>query len=263
MRVASTLIALVAAVGGDFPVGPPASLGQVTDTIRLEVGSRAIDGRVYRPHAARVRIRIGDIGAPVVSEWTNELTVGDSAGRPVHRWVTRGRRTPPAGPAVEWELRQTYDARTLAPLGYHYTSSAGAYTRLRIDGPSILGEKRNPGDTTLQTVNQRIDRPGFFAGATDLVPAAVGFKAGSVMTAPFWSPGMEVAETRIFSIRGRERVQVEGASIEAWKVEEFKTDGSRVATWFLLDHSPYMVYGEVPLPDGRKQVITEVEIPPS
>lgn len=237
--------------------------GFAGDTIRLEVGSKAVDGRVYKPHAARVRIRIGDATAPVVSEWTNELTVGDSAGRQVHRWVTKGRRTPPNGTPVEWELRQTYDARTLAPLGYHYSSSNGAYSRLRIDGRSVKGEKRTPKDSTAQPVDESIDRPGFFSGATDLVPAAVGLKAGAVMTAPFWSPGTAVAETRIFSVRGTERVQVEGAAIEAWKVEEHKTDGTLVATWYLLDHSPYMVYGEVPLPDGRKQVITEVEIPPS
>ena len=34
-----------------------------------------------------------------------------------------------------------------------------------------------------------------------------------------------------------------------------------LATWWLLDKSPYMVYGEVPLPDGTIQRMTEVEIP--
>lgn len=264
MRVAI----VVAALGGTMIAAPAPRLapdgGQVpSDTIRLAVGSSQLDGRVYRPHAARVRIRIGDAAAPIVSEWTNQLTVGDSAGRQVHRWVTKGRRTPPSGPPIEWELRQTYDARTLAPLGYHYTSSNGSYSRLRIDGRSVQGEKRTPKDSTAQVVNETIDRPGFFAGATDLVPTAVGLKAGSVMTAPFWSPATTTAETRVFSVRGTAKVQVEGSAVEAWKVEEHKTDGSLVATWYLLDHSPYMVYGEVPLPDGRVQLITEVEIPPS
>lgn len=34
------------------------------------------------------------------------------------------------------------------------------------------------------------------------------------------------------------------------------------ATWWLLERSPYMVYGEVPLPNGQVRRMTEVEIPP-
>ena len=45
-------------------------------------------------------------------------------------------------------------------------------------------------------------------------------------------------------------------------VEERKqADGKLLATWYLLDKSPYMVYGEVPLPDGSMQRMTEIEIP--
>ena len=62
------------------PAAPVASPAQ--DTIRIEVGSKLLDGRVYKPHAARVRVRVGGPNAPVTSEWTNELTLGDSAGRP-------------------------------------------------------------------------------------------------------------------------------------------------------------------------------------
>jgi hypothetical protein len=111
-----------------------------------------------------------------------------------------------------------------------------------------------------QPVDITLDRPGFFAGASDLVPAAVGLKAGSIMTAPFWSPAMEKAETRVFTVVGTTKVDVEGSNIEAWKVLEHKPDGQLLATWYLLDRSPYMVYGEVPLADGRTQVMTEVEI---
>jgi len=102
------------------------------DTIRLEVGSREVDGRVYAPHAARVRVHVGSLDTPPTAEWTNELTLGDSAGRPVMRWVTRGTRTAPGGGTVTWELRQTYDAVTLAPYGYHARSSNGGYTQLTL-----------------------------------------------------------------------------------------------------------------------------------
>lgn len=237
-----------------------ALLAQSPDTIRIEVGSPALDGRVYAPHAALVRVRIGD-SSRVTATWTNELTLGDSAGRRVMRWVTKGTQGPGTANEVTWELRQTYDARTLAPLAYAQTSSAGGFTRLTIDGTRVRGTRRTPRDTAEQRVDVTLDRPGFFAGASDLVPLAVGLKPGVVMTAPVWSPAMTKAEGRIFTVLGKATVDVEGTPIEAWKVEERRqTDRTLLATWYLLEQSPYMVYGEVPLPDGRVRRMSEVEI---
>lgn len=96
------------------------------------------------------------------------------------------------------------------------------------------------------------------------MPLAVkgAFKPGVVITAPVWSPGMTAAEGRIFTVVGRDTVAVEGSQVVAWKVEERKqADRTLLATWWLLDQSPYMVYGEVPLPNGRVRKMTEVEIP--
>jgi hypothetical protein len=257
----SELIVKVPAWSNGVPAR--ASGASQSDTIRIEVGSPALDGRVYKPHAARVRVRIGD-SSRVTGTWTNELTIGDSAGRPVMRWVTKGTQYPPSGPEVTWELRQTYDARTLAPLTYSQTSSTGRSQHLTITDRRVRGTRRVPGDTAAQQVDVTLDRPGFFAGASDLVPLAVGLKQGAVMTAPVWSPAMTKAEVRIFSVLGKATVDVEGTRIEAWKVEERReSDRVLLATWYLLDKSPYMVYGEVPLPNGQVQRMTEVEIPSS
>jgi hypothetical protein len=240
------------------------SLQAPSDTIRIEIGSAALDGRVYAPHAARVRVRLDD-SARIVATWTNELTVGDSMGRAVHRWVTKGTQQPGTPNETTWELRQTYDAQTLAPLAYNQSSSAGGYQRLTITGNRVRGVRKAPRDTADQQVDVTLDRPGFFAGASDLVPLAVtgGLKAGAVITAPVWSPGMTAAEGRIFTTVGKETVDVEGTRVEAWKVEERRqSDRVLLATWWLLDKSPYMVYGEVPLPNGRVRKMTEVEISP-
>jgi hypothetical protein len=254
-------IALAVVALANTQVGAQANAtARAGDTLRLEVGSPEVDGRVYKPHKALVRVRIGDPDGPVVREWTNELTVGDSAGRPVMRWVTIGQQNTGPNAGGRWELRQTYDAITLKPYAYNSTQANGAYTRLTIDGNRVRGVRRAPGDAAEQPFEATIDRPGFFAGASDLVPAAVGFRAGAVMTAPVWSPAMTTAETRIFTVIGMETVDVEGSAIEAWKVEEHKADGVLYATWWLLDESPYMVYGEIVLPDGRIQRMTEVEV---
>jgi hypothetical protein len=181
------------------------------DTTRLEVGSPLVNGRVYAPHKARVRVHIGELSSPPTAEWVNELTLGDSAGRPVMRWVTTGTRDPGGPNQQTWELRQTYDAVTLAPLGYASKSSAGGYSSLVINDKRVHGVKKAPADTAPTRVDYTIDRPGFIGSASDLVPLAVGLEKGRVMTAPIWSP-------------------------------------------------PYMVYGEVRLPDGRMQRMTEVEV---
>lgn len=243
---------------------PIGTIATGADTIRLEVGSREINGKIYEPHAARVRVYVGEGTGQLVAEWTNELTHGDSAGRPVHRWVTKGTRRSPDGSSVTWELRQTYDAVTLAPYGHAASSSAGTWSRLALDGTRVRGSRRTANDTTVRDVEVTLDRPGFVASASDLVPLAAGLSAGKVMTAPFWSPNMTKAELRIFTVIGRGPVDVEGTKVDAWKVEERRhSNGQLLATWWLTESSPYMVYGEVPLPNGQVQRMTEVAIPMS
>ena len=99
---------------------------------------------------------------------------------------------------------------------------------------------------------------------SDLIPTAVGLKQGVVIVAPFWSPAMTKAEMRIFSVVERVTVGVQGSDVETWKVEERRSaDRQLLATWYLTDTSPYMVYGEVPLPNAQVQTMTEVAIPMS
>lgn len=232
------------------------------DTLRLEIGAREVDGRVYRPHAARVRVYVGPGEGRMRSEWLNVLTEGDSAGRKMHYWVTTGSQVTPAGDTVKWELRQTYDAITLQPYSIVRTASNGMMSSLRIDGRRVHGTRRMNANAPVEQVDYTIDRPGFVASASDLVPAAVGFAPGRVISVPIWGPGMTASEQRTFTVLGKVDVTVEGKVVNAWKVEERRvSDGKLLATWWLLDRSPYMVYGEVPLADGTVQRMTEVEEP--
>ena len=238
--------------------GPPAAPG---DTIRIEVGSPLVDGRVYTPHRARVRVHLESTDTPPTNEWTNELTLGDSAGRPIMRWVTLGRIDSATGKAG-FELRQTFDLETMAPYGYALTTRAGARIRLAIDGNRMRGTRRLPNDTTVEQVDQLIPRMGFIASASDLVPAAVGLREGAVIIAPVWGPNMPTAESRIFSVIGQVPTMVEGREWNAWKVEERReSDRTLLAVWYLLAESPYMVAGEVFLPNGQVQKMTEVALP--
>ena len=243
-----------------------ASLGaQSSDTIRLEVGSKEVDASYFQPHAALVRVYVRDRAGHERkrAEWLNILRLGDSAGKKVHHWTTLGTQLTPTGDtASTWELYQTYDAKSLAPYGIVRTASNGSASAFRIDGKRVTGWRRAGPDAPQRDTAWIVERPGFVSGASDLVPMAVGFKPGKVMVAPLWGPNMPASEMRVFTVIGRTDVDVEGTMVNAWKVEERRqSDRVLLATWWLLDKSPYMVYGEVPLADGSIQRMTEVEVP--
>lgn len=239
--------------GSTFGTVTPAQ----ADTLRVEVGSRLVDGRIYQPHAARVRVHLDSVGGPLVNEWTNELTLGDSAGRPVMRWVTRGGKG-------GYVLRQTYDHVTLAPLGHWVEGGNGGYSRLGFDGNRVRGKRKMSPDSAEATLDFEMQTRGFVASASDLVPLAVksALKPGAVMTAPLWGPQMTNAEMRIFTVVGKVPKNIEGKDWMPWKVEERRqSDRKLLAIWYLVEESPYMIGGEVFLPNGRVQHMTEVAIP--
>lgn len=230
------------------------------DTIRIEVGAPEVDGRVYQPHRARVRVFQGSTDGAPVNEWTNELTVGDSAGRKVARWTTLGQFDKSTG-EPGYQLRQTYDHRTMAPLGWSLTTRAGVRISLSIDGGRVRGTRKQGTNAPVEQVDEPITRLGFVASASDLVPLAVGLRQGAVIVAPVWGPNLRT-ENRIFSILGQEPMTIEGAAVVAWRVEERReSDGKLMATWFLTDKSPYMVGGESVAPNGQVLKYTEVALP--
>lgn len=234
--------------------GPPA------DTIRIEVGSPLINGAVYLPHRARVRVHLNSLDTPPTNEWTNELTVGDSAGRKVARWVTLGQLD--ANGVAGFDLRQTFDLVTMAPVGYRLKTRAGVDVSLAIDGHRMFGTRKLPNNPEVQHVDQQIPRLGFIASASDLVPLAAGMAVGKVIIAPVWSPNMATAESHIFSIIGKVPTMVEGTEWNAWKVEEYRESDRRlIAVWYLLEDSPYMVGGETYNENGEVRKMTEIALP--
>jgi hypothetical protein len=256
------LLPLLVAAPLVLSLHPIDAAAQSADTIALEVGSPRVDGRIFAPHAARVRRHVAGADSPVAIEWINELTLGDSAGRPVMRWLTASRRKLPNGSEAISELRQTYDAITLAPYGLTRTVNGEVMLQLAVNGTAVRGVQRSAPGGALATVDVTLDRPGFVASASDIVPVAAGLRAGVVYTAPVWGPGMTRSEGRIFSVIGKVKTDVEGTMTEAWAVEErAQADRRLLATWFLLTDSPYMVAGDVPLSDGRVQRMTEVTVP--
>ena len=218
--------------------------------LAIEVGSAEVDGRFYPPH--RARNRVYPPGATTaVTTWTNELTLGDSAGMPVMRWVTLG--TQPNG--TTWELLQTYHAVTLAPITYSYRNSAGAEKLFRIAGTRVSGHLRAPGDSAARPFEWTLPRLGFMANASDLVPPAVGLESGAVMSMPVWSGDANAPVQHVFRVLGERAVEVEGEQVTAWAVEErVEATDELKATWYLTERSPYMVLAEIPGPNGVTRI---------
>lgn len=255
--VAAFTVAVLPAESPDVPrTNPPAA-----DTVFLTMGAPEVDARVYAPHRAKVTVRLGAPDGPVVAEWINELTHGDSAGRAVHRWVTTGTQMPVNGPRSTWEIRQTYDARTLQPYAYHRFGSDGIEVQLRLDGTQVTG-RRKVNTPDFVPVAVELDQPGYVASASDLVPMAMKLAPGMVIVAPMWGPNMQRTERRVFTVVGREHKSVEGHHWNAWRIEERRFgDPTLLAVWFMVDESPYMVAGEVHQPNGIVRYMTEVAVP--
>ena len=223
---------------------------QAPAPLRLEVGAPEVDGRVYPPH--RARNRVYPPGATTHSTtWTNELTLADSAGVRVMRWVTLG--TQPNG--TTWDLRQTYNAQTLAPMAYSYRNSAGVEKIFNVHGTHVAGHIRTPNDTAARPIDWTLPRMGYWASASDLVPPAVGMRTGAVMSVPVWSGDSIPPVQHVFRVLGERTVDVEGEAVVAWAVEErVEATDELKATWYLVDRSPYMVLAEVPTQNGVMRI---------
>jgi len=218
--------------------------------LRLEVGAPEVDGRMYPPHRARNRVYPPNATTPV-NTWTNELTLGDSAGVPVMRWVTLGTQAN----GNTWELYQTYNARTLAPMTYSYRNSAGFEKFFGVHGTQVRGHTRMPNDSVAQPFDWTLPRLGFMANASDLVPPAVGMRAGAVMSLPVWSADSTAPVQHYFRVLDQRTVSVEGEDVLAWPIEERVEETDELkATWYMVDRSPYMVLAEIPTPNGLVRI---------
>lgn len=254
--IACATRALAALLAAPLAPAPPAA-----DTLRLEVGSPAVNLSRMRPHEAKVVVEQLQNGEwRPVTEWTNRLEVGDSAGRPVHRWTTIGTRPLPGGGTATWHLYQTFDAATIAPLGLRRTSSDGNEAALVFDGPRVRGT-RKAANGTVTPIEVTLSRAAYPAAASDLVPMGVALRDGLVMTVPVWQAGMPDAETRVFTVLGRRDLTVAGTRWNAWAVEERAQRAAGtvfIGTWYIVEEPPYMVYAEVEGPNGSRQRMTEV-----
>lgn len=243
--IATVVLTFGLAAAAAAPLG-----AQAPAPLRLEVGAPEVDGRIYPQHRARNRVYPPNATTHSTT-WTNQLVLGDSAGVQVMRWITLG--TQPNG--TTWELLQTYNARTLAPMSYSFRNSAGVMKTFGVDGTRVRGRIRTPADTTTRDFDWTLPRLGYWASASDLVPPAVGMRAGAVMSVPVWSGDSIPPVQHYFRVLDQRTVNVEGEDVLAWAIEErVEATDELKATWYMVDRSPYMVLAEIPTPNGTMRI---------
>lgn len=250
--VALTAVALLATASVPPASLPPASVPTASvptasvpsaDTIHVPVGSPAVDGSVYRPHVGRVtRLRIEGDRTDTTAVWLNTLEIGDSAGRPVHRWLTSGWSGPPGGARNQFDLRSTFDGRTLALMGWHMKAGSGFEARLAVDGRSVRGTMKPPSAAEPQAVEFELPEAGFASGAADLIPYAIGLREGLTMTLPLWSPPGRTLETQVWTVTGIQQIEFDGRTVPSWVMEHFDVGdpAPKGRIWF-VDEPPYVV----------------------
>ena len=213
------------------------------DTLHIPVGSPAVDGSIYQPHVGRVtRLHMEGGRTDTTAVWLNTLELGDSAGRAVHRWLTSGWSGPPGGARNEFNLRSTFDARTLALLGWHMKTGSGFEGSLAVDGRRVRGAVKPPSADGPQQVDFELPDAGFAAGAADLIPYAVGLREGLTMTLPLWSPPGRKLETEVWTVTGIEQIAFDGRTVPSYVMEHFAPGDPKAKgrIWF-VDEPPYVV----------------------
>lgn len=254
MRVptkAVTAMAVAVLLAGAAPEAR-AQAARAADTLHLEVGSPRVNGGVYRPHAGRVvKLRVAGGRTDTTAVWTNRLVIGDSSGRAVHRWHTAGWGRQPGGARGSYDLWSTFDARTLALLGWHLKTEKGFEVRLGADGRAVRGTRRTPADSTPVPIDTTLPRAGFAAGAADLIPYAVGLREGVVMTLPLWSPPGAGVKTEVWRVTRRTPVEFAGRRVPSWEMEHYRPEDGRLLgrIWF-IDEPPYVARWDLFHEDG-------------
>lgn len=248
MRIATLVLAALTvapSLAAQSRTDPPA--GQSSDrpsaAVHVPVGSPLVDGSVYQPHVGRViRLRIEGDRIDTTAVWTNTLVIGDSAGRPVHRWHTSGWSGPPGGARNRFDLWSTFDGKTLALLGWHMKGATGFEARLAADGRTVRGTMKPPSASEPQPVEFELPEAGFASGAADLIPYAVGLREGLTMTFPLWSPPGRGIETQTWTVTKRDSVSFDGRTVPSWVMEHFDAGepDAKGRIWF-VDEPPYVV----------------------
>jgi hypothetical protein len=166
------------------------------------------------------------------------------------------------GQPATWEMYQTFDATSIAPLSLRRGSSEGVDLQLVYEGRQVRGT-RKVGAGAATPVAVELSRAAFPAAASDLVPMVVQLRKGLVIEAPVWQFGMPDVETRLFDVVDRREMTVAGTAWNSWVVEDRAVRDRAVVfigTWYIVDEPPYMIYAEVVGPGGVRQRMTEVPL---
>jgi hypothetical protein len=228
---------------------------QSADTLCVAVGSEMISGLELPVHGSKIdRFQLDPGQAPRNIGWiTNVMSIGDTAGRPVFRFITEGEARQPNGQANRYTLYTTFDRKTTALLGYFISGSLGREVRLTLDGNRVRGTIRPSADAAVQPVDVTLSRPGFLGSSMDIQLALLPLRPGLTIELPVWMPGMTDAESRWYVVVSQGTAKMGGKTVDAWVTEEWNADRSRkLSTMNVIKSAPFMEWQEFDQPSGGK-----------
>lgn len=229
----------------------------VADTIDVGVGSPLIDGARMRSFTTRIRtFRVAGADPALVSEATNVITLGDSAGVPVVRVRSSGWSMGPKG-RIESTTDFTFDRATLALRGMVSRAADGSERALHADGRSV--EMVVPLPNGAPPLRTALATPGFYGPWSDFVVEELPRRVGTVYRVHLWRPAPQpggppriVEETHLYTVARREDVAVLGKTYrQAWVIEDRLAGNDALAgTMWIVDGPPNLVRWLIAMPDG-------------
>ncbi len=226
-------------MGADLSVPTPPG-----DTTTVSVGAAFVDGRIYRPHVARVVRSVTRAGRITEqATFTNDLSIAQRDGSPV---IVIRTQADSGVPDPTWGLETVLDRRTMA-LRHWAMHSARRSITLDVDGAHLTGSATRP-DSGSSPIDLTLAEPAYLDGVLDATIGAVSLRPGLVLRVPTF--GIEAANRRTtwrsFRVAGRDTVSIGGRRVPAWIVEGDAPTHDRI---WLVDEPPYMTRWMSELPD--------------
>jgi hypothetical protein len=234
-----------------------------TDTVDVAVGSPLLDTKGMTAFVTHLQVhQIADGKETLVQEATNTIAFGDSAGTPVARVSSIGHAQTPAGMASVNSFF-TFDRRTLGLLSTRTITPRGDLAA-RANGLNV--EFSLPTPSGPQSANLTLSAPAFYAPWSDYIVEELPRREGTVYRVRLWrpsfvpgSPPKLLEETHLYTVTGRENLEVLGKSVSrAWVVEDRIAGQAELAgKMWIVDAPPKLVRWMISGPNGTQTRIDQ------
>lgn len=245
-KVCEKLFLMVAGVCLLLGLMSSPAMGQSSEPVTIRLGDKSVDGRIFKPHLARITqssIRNGQ--TQLMWTATNDALLTEINGKKALRIVTEGASD--IEPKRTWHGDILMFLQSLEPISYDWKISNGNSAIFKFEGTRIVGNLKNAVKNTEQKLDEDLGLMTTIGGIEDVVVGALPLKVGYSAKIPVYQLGQNGVQWKTYLVTGTKKVTISGQEVNAWVVEE---QGKSKNTMWLVDQPPYMVKWEFVMPDG-------------